>query len=144
MNNILLIGGNGFIGSHILDELLNNNKKVKIFDKTFEKYRSPFKEVEYVLADFSDTLALTESLTDIDCVIHSLSTSIPSSSNKFPIQDINGNLIATINLLDTMISKGVKRIVFLSSGGTVYGIPKYSPVKETHETEPICSYGIVT
>lgn len=143
MNNFLLIGGNGFIGSHILDELLANNHSVKVFDKNNEIYRLPNKNVKYILSDFNDNLALSEALTGIDCVIHSLSTSIPSTSNKFPIQDIEGNLINTLKLLEIMVEKGINKIVFLSSGGTVYGVPELIPVTEIHPTNPICSYGVV-
>ena len=143
MANFLLIGGNGFIGSHILDVLLKNNHSVKVFDKNSEKYRPPIENIEYFLSDFNDKLALSEALTDVDCVIHALSTSIPSTSNKFPIQDIEGNLINTLNLLEIMVEKRINNIVFLSSGGTVYGVPEFLPVSELHQTNPICSYGIV-
>ncbi len=139
----LLIGGNGFIGSHVLDIFLREQKSVKVFDKSFEVYRKPIEGVEYIQSSFDDTLALTEALTDVDCVVHALSTSIPSTSNKFPVNDIEGNLVNTLRLLDIMLSQGIKRVVFLSSGGTVYGIPTVLPVPENHETNPICSYGIV-
>lgn len=143
MNKILLLGGNGFIGSHIIDILLKKDILITVFDKNLEKYRKPFKKVKYVQSSFNDTIALTEALTNVDCVIHSLGTSVPSTSNEFPIDDINGNLINTINLLNIMISHGIKRIVFLSSGGTIYGIPNVLPVPEDHPTNPICSHGIV-
>ncbi len=143
MEKFLLLGGNGFIGSHILDILLREKKSVKIFDKNPEAYRKPFERVEYIQSSFSDTMALTEALTGVDCVIHALSTSVPSTSNKFPIGDVEGNLINSINLLDMMVSQGIQRIVFLSSGGTVYGIPKDLPVSENHPTNPICSHGII-
>jgi UDP-glucose 4-epimerase len=58
------------------------------------------------------------------------------------VYDIDTNLVASINLLQQAVRKGIKKIIFASSGGTVYGIPKSLPISETHQTNPICSYGI--
>lgn len=139
----LIIGGNGFIGSHISDILLEKGMSVRVMDNSPEKYRSQKANVDYIFSSFSNYFVLEEALTEIDCVIHAASSSIPSSSNLFPIEDIKGNLINTVNLINTMRDKNVNKIIFLSSGGTVYGIPEYLPVDEKHITNPICSYGIV-
>lgn len=143
MDKVLILGGNGFIGSHIVDILRERKYSVRVFDKKPEQYRNEFEDVEYIYASFDDTLALTEALSDIDIVIHSLSTSVPSSSLSSPIDDINGNLVNTIKFLEIMNRNSVKKILFLSSGGTVYGIPQNIPIPENHSTNPICSYGIV-
>jgi len=55
---------------------------------------------------------------------------------------VESNVVGTLNLLEKSVKKGVKKIVFASSGGTVYGIPKSLPIPETHQTMPLCSYGI--
>jgi UDP-glucose 4-epimerase len=68
---------------------------------------------------------------------------VPSTSNLSPSDDIESNLVSTVRLLDLMVQMKVPRIVFLSSGGTVYGIPETTPIPETHPLNPICSYGIV-
>lgn len=143
MNRILLLGGNGFLGSHLLDLLREHGFMVRVFDKNHDPYREKFDDVEYINASFNDSFSLAESLNDIDIVIHTLSTSVPGTSNDSPVEDINGNLTNTVKLLNFMVKYSVKKILFISSGGTVYGIPKYIPIDEEHETIPICSYGIV-
>lgn len=140
---ILVIGGNGFIGSHLVDALILDGHKVRVFDRAAEKYRSPLEGVEYQLASFSETAALSEALEGVDIVYHLVSTTVPATSNRDPVADIESNLINTVKLLQLMQQQGVKRIIFLSSGGTVYGIPNTPVVSEDHALHPICSYGIV-
>lgn len=132
----LVIGGNGFIGSHVVDALLLSGHKVRVFDRGAELYRSPLVDVDYRLADFSDVSALAEALVGVDSVYHFVSTTVPSTSNLDPISDIKGNLINTVRLLQLMLQNGVSRIVYLSSGGTVYGIPDISPIPEKHPLNP--------
>ncbi|WP_122745997.1 NAD-dependent epimerase/dehydratase family protein, partial [Pseudomonas viridiflava] len=75
-------------------------------------------------------------------VLHLVSTTLPKSSNDDPIYDVQSNMVSSLQMLNAMLVKGVKRIVFISSGGTVYGLPQYLPVDEKHPTEPVVSYGI--
>jgi len=143
MNNALVIGGSGFIGSHIVDVLHQNNFSVKVFDREFDRFRDKKEGISYIGGSFQDQLVLAEALSGVDVVIHALSTSVPSTSNNFPIDDIMGNLVGTVNLLNLMLENRIKRILFISSGGTVYGIPKSLPLDEEHSTNPINSYGII-
>jgi UDP-glucose 4-epimerase len=140
---ILVLGGNGFIGSHVVDELIGAGHKVSVFGRRHEVWRKPLPTVNYYLGDFSNIPLLAEALQGVDVVMHLISTTVPSTSNLDPIADIQGNLENTMRLLQVMVSVNVKRIIFLSSGGTVYGIPSVLPVPETHPLEPICSYGVV-
>lgn len=140
---ILVLGGNGFIGSHVVDSLLAAGHQVRIFDRAEDKYRGRLIGIDYVLGSFDDALLLAEALTDIDVVFHGISTTVPSTSNTDPIWDIQSNLISTVQLLKIMADKGLVRIVFLSSGGTVYGRTKEDFIQEIHPLNPICSYGIV-
>lgn len=139
----LVLGGNGFIGSHIVDELLAAGHQVSVFDRSHEAWRKPLASVNYFLGDFSDAPLLTEALQGMDAVVHLISTTVPSTSNLNPIDDIRSNLENSVRLFQIMTSSGVERIIFLSSGGTVYGIPSILPIPETHPLDPICSYGIV-
>jgi UDP-glucose 4-epimerase len=140
---VLVLGGNGFIGSHVVDELLLAGYDINIFDKNPEIWRPSFHNVKYFLGNFSDTSLLAESLQGVNVVIHLISTTTPSTSNLDPIADIQSNLSNTVRLLQLMLSCNIKRIIYLSSGGAVYGMPSVSPVTETHELNPICSYGVV-
>jgi UDP-glucose 4-epimerase len=125
---VLLIGGCGFIGSHVADSLLARGIQVRAFDRRPEPYRAPLEDVEYVLGDLTDSSQIYEALIGVDAVIHLASTTVPSTANLDPVGDITGNLIATVRLLEIMRATGQKKIVFLSSGGTVYGIPQVDPV----------------
>lgn len=140
---ILLIGGCGFIGSHVADSLLANGLKVRVFDRRPEALRPPLAGVDYVIGDFSDSSLLYEAMSGVDAVIHLASTTVPATSNLDPVADINGNLVATVQLLEVMRATEVRKLVYLSSGGTVYGIPETEVVPETHPLRPISSYGIV-
>jgi UDP-glucose 4-epimerase len=67
---------------------------------------------------------------------------LPKDSNDDPIYDVKSNVIGTLQMLNAMVAKKVHKIIFISSGGTVYGIPKYLPIDEQHPTDPLVSYGI--
>lgn len=140
---ILVLGGNGFIGTHILDELLAVGHDVSVFARSPEVWRKPLHSVNYYLGDFSNTPLLAEALQGMDAVIHLISTTVPSTSNFDPIADIQSNLENSVRFFQLMKSTRVERIIYLSSGGTVYGPPSMLPVPETHPLNPICSYGIV-
>ena len=75
--------------------------------------------------------------------MHLASSSLPKDSNKDPYRDIQSNLIGSLNILNLMVKYSIKKIIFVSSGGTVYGNPVTVPVDELHSTNPTCSYGIV-
>ncbi|MCP5124564.1 MAG: NAD-dependent epimerase/dehydratase family protein [Gammaproteobacteria bacterium] len=140
---VLVLGGNGFIGSHLVDELRAIDCRIRVFDRNPNRYQKPHPFVDYRIGAFSDSAQIAEALQDVDIVFHLISTSVPSTSNLDPVADINGNLVGTVQLIQQMIKLGVKRIVYLSSGGTVYGNPTIEPVPETHPLNPICSYGVI-
>ena len=139
----VVVGGNGFIGSHLVDALLADGWQVVVYDRAPERYRPPLARVEYVLEDLGNTSALSSVLPRSDVVFHLASTTIPKSSNDAPVFDIQSNLINTVRLLEVCVRSQVGKIVFLSSGGTVYGVPMSLPVNEIHPTNPICAHGIV-
>jgi len=141
--NILVLGGNGFIGSHLVDLLIENGHFVRVVDKSVEKFRNPIEKVDYRIINFDDSSGLIEALANIDIVFHLISSTVPSTSNSDPIFDINSNLVNSVKLFDLMYKSGVERILFLSSGGTVYGNPNILPTPENHPINPISSYGIV-
>jgi UDP-glucose 4-epimerase len=78
----------------------------------------------------------------MDVVLHLVSSTLPKSSNDDPVHDVQSNLVATLRLLEAMVARSVRKIVFISSGGTVYGNPIYLPIDEMHPTNPQVSYGI--
>ncbi len=139
----LVLGGQGFLGSHIVDALLEAGEAVAVLDQRLNKFRMPPQQAQVILADWTNTAMLEATLSGIDVVVHLISTTLPATSNQDPQADVTGNLIATLNLLALCIKQKVRRIVFASSGGTVYGRPQVLPIPETHPTEPLNSHGIV-
>ncbi|SDI37423.1 NAD-dependent epimerase/dehydratase family protein [Pseudomonas panipatensis] len=142
---IAIFGGGGFIGSAIADRLLKDGHQLKIFERPrVPPYRefSVGEHVEWLTGDLMSTHDVSEVLEGVDTVLHLVSTTLPKSSNDDPIYDVQTNLIATLQMLNLMVAKGVRKIVFISSGGTVYGPPTYLPIDEKHPTEPQVSYGI--
>jgi UDP-glucose 4-epimerase len=146
-NNCLVLGGGGFIGSHLCDTLLKEGYNVRIFDRIgFDKRNIShlIKKIEVLEGDFNNSINIKNSLKNIDYIFHLISSTTPSISMENPFFDVETNLIPTINLLQEASKiKRINKIVFLSSGGTVYGIPNKIPITETHQTVPICSYGII-
>lgn len=139
----LVLGGTGFIGSYVVDRLVAGGHQVRVFSRTPERFRPPLPAVDYRLADFTDIPALAAALRGIEVVYHLLSTTVPGTSNQDPVFDIESNLVATVRLLQLLRDSGVGRLVYLSSGGTVYGVPETLPIPEEHPLHPICSYGVV-
>ena len=95
------------------------------------------------MADCRDVEVVAGSLADCDCVVHAFSATTPGTGDADPSLDVAANLLPTIGLLDRMVDAGVKRLIFLSSGGMVYGMPGQLPIPEVHPLRPTNSYGIV-
>jgi UDP-glucose 4-epimerase len=142
---ILIFGGGGFIGSAIADRLLRDGHSLRIFERPrVEPYRQFLngESVEWVTGDLMSNHDVGEAIDGMDVILHLVSTTIPKTSNDDPIYDVQSNLVATLQMLNAMVERKVNRLVFISSGGTVYGPPEYLPVDERHPTEPQVSYGI--
>jgi UDP-glucose 4-epimerase len=137
----LVLGGAGFIGSHLVDALLHEGCRVRVFDRMPRPSRLDA-SVEFCEAEFTHGAELTAALDGCQTVFHLLATTDPKTSNDDPVHDLESNLTTTVRLLELARRSRVKKIVFASSGGTVYGVPETVPIAEHHETRPICSYGI--
>jgi len=140
---ILVLGGSGFLGSHVVDQLCADGHKVVVLDRYSESFRSLLHGVEFCQADFGNRGELENVLSrGIDVVVHLVSSTIPKSSNEDPIFDVQSNLVESIALFEMCVRHSVRKVIFVSSGGTVYGVPEVIPVTEKHPTNPLCSYGI--
>jgi UDP-glucose 4-epimerase len=140
----LVLGGSGFLGSHIVDKFLAERHDVCVYDLYPERFRRSPKGIKFYTGDFGNVGALDELIsTGFDAVIHCVSTTTPKSSNESPEFDIQSNVIGTLYLLDICVKHKVGKLVFLSSGGTVYGdIGGLDMVDEEHAVRPMCSYGV--
>jgi UDP-glucose 4-epimerase len=141
---ILVLGGSGFLGSHIVDKFLAEKHDVSVYDLYPERFRRSPRGIKFYTGDFGNVGALDELIsTGFDAVIHCVSTTTPKSSNESPEFDIQSNVIGTLYLLDICVKHKVGKLVFLSSGGTVYGdIGELQMVDESHAVRPRCSYGV--
>lgn len=142
---ITVFGGGGFIGSTIVDRLLLDGHKIKVFERPrVAPYRTflASENVEWVTGDLLSKSDVGSAVEAADVVVHLISTTLPKSSNHDPVYDVQTNLVASLQMLDAMVTHQVGRIVFISSGGTVYGRPCYTPIDEAHPTNPEVSYGI--
>lgn len=141
----LVIGASGFIGSHLVDKLVEAGHHVRCFDRVIA---GPITEVrsaagrEMIEGDISVVADITRAMEGCDVCFHLASTTLPKSSNDDPVFDVETNVLATLRMLGVMVRTGVKKVIYSSSGGTVYGIPSQIPITETHPTDPTCSYGI--
>jgi UDP-glucose 4-epimerase len=140
---VALIGGAGFIGMNLYRTLAAQGHEVHVFDRP-QSLRCclPQKNVTFFAGNFFEPDDLSSAMRDCEVVFHLVSTTIPKTSNDNPVADVNENVIGSLHLLNEAIKCGVRRIIFISSGGTVYGKPQYTPIDENHPTDPICSYGI--
>ncbi len=138
--NFLVLGGSGFIGRHLVHQLAQNGHFVRVYDCLPLPDELPCSE--YVHAFLEEERSLRQALKGVEAVIHLVCTTHPKISNDDPVYDVQSNVLTTLRVLETCIAAGIGRFVFISSGGTVYGVPQRLPIEEDHPTDPICSYGI--
>ena len=141
---ILVTGGAGFIASHIADAFINEGHSVTVVDNLsmgFEKNVNP--KAKFIKADICDKslLELFEK-EKFDVVNHHAAQMDVRKSVADPTYDANTNIIGTINLLQHSIKTGVKKFMFASTGGAIYGEQSYFPADENHPTAPCSPYGI--
>jgi len=141
---ILVTGGAGFIGSHVADAYINQGHEVVIIDnlstgrKEFVNPKARFFELD-IRSDKAHRLILEEKF---DVINHHAAQINVRKSTDDPIFDADVNILGTLNLLEAAKKTGVKRFIFASTGGAIYGEQDYFPANEEHPTKPISPYGI--
>ncbi len=144
MARCVVLGANGFIGSHVVSLLAGEGHLVRACDlsRSFEQL-ADVPGVERLTLDFLDSASLQEALQDAEWVFHLVSTTLPASSKRNMVFDVESNVCGTLRLLEACCRVGVQKLVFASSGGTVYGEPERLPVQEGDPLKPRVSYGVV-
>lgn len=141
---ILVTGGAGFIASNIADALVNEGHQVYILDNLstgFEKNINP--KAKFIKSNISsDSIINLFEKEKFDVVNHHAAQIDVRKSVSDPIFDANTNILGTINLLQASIKTGVKKFMFASTGGAIYGEQEYYPADENHPTNPVSPYGI--
>lgn len=138
---VLILGGNGFIGSNLTRRLATSGcYKVSCFDCTEPNNR--IQEVQYLTGDFFDDNYLEQMVREHDIIYHAISTLTPGNSNERYMQGYAGDFVQSVKLCD-YVQKAGKKLIFLSSGGTVYGKHENIPIKEDASCDPINHYGTI-
>jgi len=142
---VLVLGGDGFLGSHFVDQAVSLGHEVTVFDRfpyqVSRNLEHQRRTVRFVSGEFANRDDLSKALEDKDIVYHFICTTNPAESWNDPFIEIEENLRTSIRLFELAVNKGVKKIVFPSSGGTVYG-PQKKPVDEKAVPRPLSPYGI--
>src|SRR5262245_49950866 len=141
---ILVTGGAGFIGSHIVDTYINAGHDVIVVDDLSTGKRENLNpKARFVQADIQDpTVRQLIVQEKIEVLNHHAAQMDVRRSVADPLFDARINILGMLNLLEGAREAGVKKIIFASSGGTVYGEQETFPATEEHSTQPICPYGV--
>ncbi|MFA6582790.1 MAG: NAD-dependent epimerase/dehydratase family protein [Elusimicrobiaceae bacterium] len=137
----VLVGGSGFLGSHISAALLAAGHGVTVFDRVAPSVKSRRPPV-FIKGDYANSADLKKALRGQDIVFHLAWTTVPATPFEEIGQDAAANIANSVNLFRVSVEQGIQKIIFVSSGGTVYGDSALLPVSETMPTEPLSSYGI--
>lgn len=140
---ILVVGGAGYIGSHMLRTLVKNGETVVCFDDLSNGHADSVLGGELVIGSLLDKQALTElfSQYNFDSVLHFASFIAVGESITDPAKYYQNNLVGSLNLLQTMLDHSVKQFIF-SSTAAIFGNPEYIPIDENHPQKPINPYGM--
>jgi len=137
----LVLGAGGFIGTNLCRHLLQRGARVRGFGRS-KNFPDALDGVDWVAGEFSDRAALSRVVDGSELVFHLVGGRAPESSNRDPAGDLTDNVLSTLHFLDICRNRNVRRVVFASSGGTVYGVVKEIPIPENAPTDPITAYGI--
>ena len=137
---VLIIGGAGFIGNHLSEACLAKGYKVKVADVQLPV--KPKENIKYFKGNYKDPDFLREAIEDVNYVIHLAHDTMLLKLDCNMVDEFQRNIIPSIQLMDACIDEGVEKLLFVSSGGTVYGkSSSHIPLKEDSCTAPISVYG---
>ena len=144
---IIILGAAGFIGTNLVIELAKNKDneitvvdRDRLYFKTIENLNIP--NLTMVESDLSMDTDYESLIDGQELVYHLVSTTVPTTSNQHISEELKANVVLSANLLEACVKKKVSKVVFISSGGTVYGKESKCPLNEKTPTNPITSYGI--
>ncbi len=137
-----LIGGSGFIGSHLASLLAASGRGLTVVGRSAAPIRKLPVGAKYVCGDYGGPQLLRKLISQADEVVDLAYATVPQTSFADPIFDIQANLPPSVSMLRSAAEAGRRRVVLVSSGGTVYGVARSLPINEEHPTVPISPYGI--
>jgi UDP-glucose 4-epimerase len=142
---VTVMGGLGFMGSHICRALLANGHPIRVFSKLYSSrdlVGDIADRLEIIEADIMQPREVLDAIGDSELLVDLVHTTRPGSSMRDPVYDASSNILGHVQWLQHLAETKLRRILFVSSGGTVYGAPQRQPVAEDHPTNPISAYGI--
>tara|TARA_R110002051_G_scaffold30758_3_gene70886 strand:+ start:35273 stop:36268 length:996 start_codon:yes stop_codon:yes gene_type:complete len=141
--NLLIVGGAGYIGSHMVKQLSLEGHNVVVLDNLTSGFRELACYGELVVGDLADIVLLENLFNqyEFDGVMHFAACSLVGESVQHPSKYYRNNVANTLNLLDVMVRHGVKQFIFSSTAAT-FGEPHYLPIDEAHPQQPINPYGM--
>ena len=138
-----VFGGSGFIGQHLVRALLNDGQRVRCTARAVSSsLENDFPADIWSVCNIKSPLDCNMALNGVNTVVQLISTSSPGMGNQHLEADITDNVLPHVSFIKNAIANGVKRYIFLSSGGTVYGQNHSTPSRETDLTCPISSHGL--
>jgi UDP-glucose 4-epimerase len=139
---IAILGAAGFVGKHLTRRFAKDGHEVFCFVREFSEEDSfeGARQIRFNLAHISSDAA--RFLLDCDVVVHLVASTNPGNSVLKPTKDVSDNILGSLHLFEILKNNQECKLIFASSGGAVYGIPKSVPIGETHETNPVSPYGV--
>jgi len=135
---MILILGNGFIGSALARKLIEEGNEIKIFSRS----AATIKGISYREGLWQEIERHKDFFYKVDTVINTISTSVPLVSMQNRVSDVMENIVTNVKLLDILVAQNIPNLIYISSGGAVYGLPQSPIITENHPTLPLSSYGI--
>ena len=119
----LVLGGGGFIGSHVVDALIDGGHRVRVFERPrVPQYRACDGDtLEWMEGDFQNSARVREAVQGVETIVHLVSTTLPKGSNDDPEFDVQSNVIGSLRLLRSAVEAGVRKVVFISSAARCTG-----------------------
>jgi UDP-glucose 4-epimerase len=144
MKGKIVVLGAGFVGGALVRSLCSTGRGIRLFVRPhnqLSRLQGVLKDVELAYGDFQDEGAVEAALEGVETVCHLITTTFPAQTIASGVYDVRSNLLPSIKLVELCLKGGVRDIIYLSSGGTVYGTPQFLPITEDHPLRPVSLYG---
>jgi UDP-glucose 4-epimerase len=142
---VLVTGGTGFIGSFVVEALLNYHHEVVVIANSQQLpayLKSVSDKITHFQGDFGEIDVLEKALPECNAIIHLAWSTVPKQTRGVTAYEFSSNINSSIILLEKCIDFNIDKFIFISSGGTVYGLPDQIPISESNSTNPISNYGL--